>query len=173
MAPPLTQKPPMSPTAAPNSLLVSLTSSHTTSHVSHHPHPALALPLLCRHSSLNASASGPLHLLFPFPKHFSLQILAKSALSHHSALRSFISSKRLPLATRYSPPTPSHFYLITQLGLEHHLTLLFTCVFTKCASLPFTGEGEFRAGTPGCGEAVEGRWQVLFNFVESKGPEVV
>lgn len=46
-------------------------------------------------------------------------------------------------------------------------------MFIKCASLPFTGEGEFRAVKPGCGEVVEGRWQVLFYFVESKGSGVV
>ena len=102
VAPPLTQKLLMSPTASPIPslcLLVSLTLSHTTSHVSHHPHPALALLLLCRHSSLNTSASGPLHLLFPFPKHFSPRSLQSQLclimqLSGHSFLQ------RLPLATR-------------------------------------------------------------------------
>ena len=138
----------------------------------------LALLLLCRHSSLNTSASGPLHLLFPFPKHFSPRSLQSQLcliiqLSGHS-----FPQRDCP----WLPDKPTHSQSLlphhpTGPPLEHHLTLnsdtLFTCVFIKCASQPFTGEGELRAGKPGCGEVVEGRWQVLFNFVEFKGPGVV
>ena len=87
VAPPLTQKPPMSPTAAPIPslcLLVSLTSSHTTSHASHHPHPALALLSLHRHSSLNASASA-LALAISLPKtlspHYPCKVSSVSSFS--------------------------------------------------------------------------------------------
>lgn len=46
-------------------------------------------------------------------------------------------------------------------------------MFVKCASLPFTGEVKLRAGKPGGGEVVEGRWRVLFAFVEPKGHGIV
>ena len=132
------------------------------------PPPALVPLLLPKRSSLTASASGPLHLLFPLPRKLFLHILAKSVVS------SFSSQAEGPFLREATPDhqTQTPRLLVTSNSVPGWLPCVTqNTADTLCMSaVLWRGEAQGRETwwRGACRRKI-----VLFTLAEFEGPRVV